>query len=249
MSELDILKQKYFKNGNCYSLYFTIKEEESFRIFDNLISFERPDILSILDDKIIAIEHFEFDCYANNKKGSAAKREEFRINKELNKKALLHLEQYEDYVENEKYHNKSGSLNNYHDNFLKILNSHIDNLDEYTENIKYHFGSEKKIEYWFFAEDTTLLGCYYYKNNKRDLEGMLPISEKLISVLKLNKNICGIIFGIYDHDKYKAYVLKNDKESLDRIIQEDYITVMKKDFIYFTPNFSDIGIMIKKTNK
>ena len=33
-------------------------------------NYERPDILSIYDNKIVAIEHFEFDSYKNTRKGS-----------------------------------------------------------------------------------------------------------------------------------------------------------------------------------
>ena len=38
---------------------------------NNICSYERPDILSIFDDIIVGIEHFEFDSYKRtNKYGS-----------------------------------------------------------------------------------------------------------------------------------------------------------------------------------
>lgn len=44
-------------------------------IVNNAIPFEAPDILSITNNTLYAFEHFEFDCYKHNKKGSSFEKE------------------------------------------------------------------------------------------------------------------------------------------------------------------------------
>ena len=73
MSELKRIVDKYFSKKSKEITYSIFNQDEVNKLFQNMISYERPDILSIYDKKIVAIEHFEFDSYKNTSKGSIKK--------------------------------------------------------------------------------------------------------------------------------------------------------------------------------
>lgn len=56
--------------------FHAISDEDLQLTFDNLNPFEHPDMYAVLDDKIIIIEHFEFDASKRTKKGMKGKEEE-----------------------------------------------------------------------------------------------------------------------------------------------------------------------------
>lgn len=45
-------------------------------MFHKLVPFERPDMYAELDDKVVILEHFEFDASRQTMKGMRGKREE-----------------------------------------------------------------------------------------------------------------------------------------------------------------------------
>lgn len=64
------------------------------KVIKNLECYERPDILSMFDNEIVAIEHFEFDSYnRDNKKGSDFKIKNFRIEDRFIRKVKEQIEE------------------------------------------------------------------------------------------------------------------------------------------------------------
>ena len=59
-----------------YTAYYSITFDELGDVLHNLNSFESPDMYSVLEDKVIILEHFEFDSSKHSRKGMKGKQEE-----------------------------------------------------------------------------------------------------------------------------------------------------------------------------
>ena len=78
MNEYDRLRL-YFQcaNSKVRNMGFhAISVDDCKLMFQRLVRFERPDLYAVLDDKIIILEHFEFDASRNTRKGMKGRAEE-----------------------------------------------------------------------------------------------------------------------------------------------------------------------------
>ena len=243
MNELKIIISKYFSKDNEAITYSNIDEIELNKMKQHMGGYERPDILSIYDNKIVAIEHFEFDSYKNTRKGSDYKIQDSIIEQKMQKKIDSDLAiEKEIYLHDEIKNNSD--LKQYYSNFKKVLTSHIDNIQEYRNHIVDDFGNDKDIEFWFFAEDVSPLGSYYYRKNNINPSLLLPFSKENIDILRQHKEIKGIIFGIYAMKEYKLVIMYNDDETLDKIENNDYFKVKDSEFFSFNPQTTAFAILI-----
>lgn len=157
MSELERIISKYLSKESDAITYSDFNQDEVNKLFQNVEIYERPDILSMYDNKIVAIEHFEFDSYKNTSKGSDFKIQDNIIEQKMQKEINSNLKDKGEIMIHDQIENNS-SLKQYYDNFRKVLLSHIDNIPEYKEHIINDFGDKKEIEFWFFVEDVSPLG-------------------------------------------------------------------------------------------
>lgn len=245
MNELERIVSKYFAENDSAITYSNFNQDEVNKLFQNMRSYERPDILSIYDNKIVAIEHFEFDSYKNTSKGSNFKIQESIIENKMRKEIDMNLKDKGEVMLHDHIENNS-NLNQYYDNFKKVLLSHIDNINEYKEHIISDYGKEKEIEFWFFAEDVTPLGSYYYRRSNLHPSLLLPFSKENIDILRQHKEIKGIIFGIYAMNKYKLVLMYNDDETLNKIENDEYFKVEEYEYMTFTPQTTGFAILIPK---
>lgn len=245
MNELERIISKYFVKDDMAITYSDFNQDEVNKLFQNMRSYERPDILSIYDNKIVAIEHFEFDSYKNSRKGSNFKIQENIIENRMQKEIGLKLKDKGEVILHDHIEN-NGNLKQYYDNFKKVLLSHIDNINEYKKHIITDYGSEKEIEFWFFAEDVTPLGSYYYRKSNLHPSLLLPFSKENIDILKQHKEIKGIIFGIYAMNKYKLVLMYNDDETLNKIENDEYFKVEESEYMTFTPQTTGFAVLIPK---
>ena len=132
---------------------------------NNLNYLNPPDMYAELDDKIIIIEHFEFDASKRTRKGMEGKKEE----------ALLKQRIFDTPVDN-KFHIDKGnykiSLENWQSNFDDTFNSHYKRIPKYKESIYDYLkkSDSKPIIVGFFIEnqyspivyDETKIGELYY---------------------------------------------------------------------------------------
>ena len=243
MNELERIISKYLSKDGTAITYSDFNQEEVNNIFINMKQYERPDILSIYDNKIVAIEHFEFDSYRNNKKGSNYKIQENVIESKMQTAIKSKLKDKGELILHDQIKNTS-SLNQYYTNFKKILLSHIENISEYKEHIIQDFGDKKKIEFWFFAEDVTPLGNYYYKRKNDSPSLLLPFSRDIIKILKLHNEIRGLIFGIYAMNEYKLVLMYNDYNTLKQIEENEYFQVDESEFMSFNPQTTGFALLI-----
>lgn len=245
MNELEKIISKYLSKDGTGITYSNFNQEEVNKLFQNMQPYERPDILSIYDNKIVAIEHFEFDSYKNTSKGSNYKIQENIIEQKMQTAIKSQLENNGELIIHDQIKNTS-SLTRYYDNFKKVLLSHIDNISEYKEHIIQDLGNEKEIEVWFFAEDVTPLGSYYYRRTNNSPSLLLPFSKDNIEIFKSHREIKGFIFGIYAMNEYKLVLMYNDSETLKNLEKNEYFKVDESEFMSFNPQTTGFAYLISK---
>jgi len=248
MNELQRIRSKYLLKDGTGITYSDINEEEINKMFHNMGIYERPDILSMYDNKIVAIEHFEFDSYKNTSKGSNFKIQNNRIEQKMQKEINSNLKDKGEIMIHDQIEN-TNSLKQYYNNFRKVVLSHIDNIHEYKEHIINDFGDKKKIEFWFFIEDVSPLGSYYYRKTSNYPALLLPFSKENIEILKQHKEIKGLIFGIYAMSEYKLVLMYNDEQTLKNIENSEYFKVEESEFISFTPQTTGFALLIPEQEK
>ena len=73
MSELEHLINKFCNKDMTVQAYYELSQDKFNKVFNGLRVYERPDILSVYDNIILGIEHFEYDRYNRlNKEGSGS---------------------------------------------------------------------------------------------------------------------------------------------------------------------------------
>jgi hypothetical protein len=128
---------------------------------DELIPFENPDIILKLDDKIMMIEHFQFDA------------SKYCMHKGNLDKALLPQREraFDEFSKNNQFESKVFSTTRidciytyqqYTDNFKRVYYDHLCKIDNYKKRIIEHGYSkdENSIITAFLIIDTTPLGNY-----------------------------------------------------------------------------------------
>lgn len=247
MEELNKLN-KYIEENHNADTYSEFTEQELKELFLNMEQFEKPDIVSVQEDKVIGIEHFEFDSYKNTtKKGSDYKFQDDEIKrnmqKEINERIINGNET--EFSVHDKYENNS-SLRNYKNNFLKMFESHYSKINDYKNNIKSIYGEEKTIAFWFFIEDVSPLGNYVYKRKDSHITPILPIFfPEIRDIFKQSKKITGIIFGIHVGDGRKLFLFKNDEITMKRI-EEQYPTITEEFISFDTKTIGFVAVIPKE---
>lgn len=148
MSELEQIVNKYFSEDGKATVFYNIEQEEFNKLIKNMGIFERPDILSVYDNKVIGIEHFEFDSYKRTRKGSDFQRKHAIIDSNMKKKIKDELQPKETII----IHNEiesTASLDNYYENFRKNFIEHYNKIDDYHQHILEEIDcTDKNIEFW-----------------------------------------------------------------------------------------------------
>ncbi len=146
---------------------------------------EAPDMYFIKGNRVLIIEHFEFDCYHAAKNGSSSfRREEARIKRVFDAVPLTEQRitvmrdvirgksSYEDYVKNVRR------------NFLK----HYKKIDKYFEKLK-EVGvirEETDVKVMFLIDDVSPLGALVVDNNDKWNEGDTSSVQLSCSIEFLN---------------------------------------------------------------
>lgn len=237
MNELELIIEKYLIDGSKATVFYVLEQEEFEKVIANLQPYEKPDILSIYENKIIGIEHFEFDSYDNfNKKGSDYKIKDNKIKENFDKKVRDGLGNLDSIIIHDEIKSTS-SFENYCKNFKKIFKAHYKKIDSYITHIKEDFDcTNKEISIYFFAEDVTPFGSSYLNKNikpRPDLSVLLPIhSPEIRKLLENSPLVKYLIVGMYIGDKYRLFIIENSKEVLDKF-EKEIGNVEEKDFFAF----------------
>lgn len=222
MNELEKIKKRFCDKNTMIILNTKNKViiEKIKGLISKMQKYEKPDIIIEDEDKIIGIEHFEFDSSINSKKGSEFRIKEYRINKSIEDKI--------DVIKNEKYKNHnvistSNSLNNYNNNFIRNYKIHYKKVNDYISRIEKKFNkSRDNIQVIFFAEDVNVFGNVY-KDEQDIIKPLYPFySSDVIELLKNSNDIKYLIIGMDYFDKKIIYILENEIEILEQIKKDAY---------------------------
>ena len=245
MDELEKIIEKYFQKETNGIVYYNLDQNVFDKVIKNIGKYERPDILSIFDNKIVAIEHFEFDRFKNNKKGSDFKVQDFKIKKRFDEAMKEELKQKESVIVHDKIEGES-SAKNYFKNFIKVFQSHYQNIEDYLEHIQSDFDcSNEEIHICFFAEDVSPLGSNF-TDAECNIHLLLPIySDKVIELLNNSPKVEYLIVGTYAMSEYKMVIIENKKEVLERF-KAEHNNFNEEKFINFNPVSTGFAFKVPK---
>ena len=240
--------EKYFQKDDTAIVYYELDQDLFNKVIDpkNIGKYEKPDILSIFDNKIIGIEHFEFDSFKRNRKGSDFQIKhnvmENNFQKEINEKL-----KDSDSVTVHGHIESTCSLDNYFNNFKHNFKEHYKKVDSYIKHIEDDYGTDKEISICFFAEDVTPLGNYFMNRKKSSSPWLLnPLySDEIIDLLKNSPKIKYLIIGAYAMKEYKLTIIKNSEEVLNKFKKERY-KIKEEDYLSFSPQTTGFAMLIPK---
>lgn len=223
-NELGHILDTYLNKEKKVKVFYDIDEIELNKLLRNMQPFDKPDIISAYDKKIIGIEHFEFDSYKNTEKGSDYRLKTKHIQEQLQEIGSIDIINLE----------SSSSLDNYYKNFIKIFKDHYQKINIYKDRMKLFYDKDYEIELWFFVEDVTLFGNFF-KVDDNKVKRLLPIySKDVIKLLKDSPEIKGIFLGTNIGREYQIVIIKNDEETIKRLEYET-LELSELDFITFEP--------------
>lgn len=257
MSELEHLINKFFSKDMTAQVYYKLSQDKFNKIVKGLGIYEKPDILSIYDNVILEIEHFEFDSYnRSSKKGSDYKVKDYRVEKRFDEEIKYKLQSNDSIIVHDEI-DSTATLNNYYKNFEGIFKEHYQKIQSYIDHIKHDFDCQnKEIHICFFAEDVTPLGNYFLdKNNDRKITPLLPIfCDQIRQLLESSPLVEYLIIGSFCMTDNKLFIIENSKESLEKFAK-DHKEINNDDFFSFKPQTTGFAFkvpkdeIIKKNNK
>lgn len=232
-SELQQITQRYFQRYYKAIVYYHFDQTLFEQITSSLTQYERPDMLSVLDDRIIGFEHFVFDSYDfKRSQGSDLLRKEHELHNKILQQANEELKSKNSVLITETIPGTS-SLQNYIKNFKRNFISHYQKIDSYIDNIKSNFGSERRVSIYFFIEDCTILGnsIKLERASPRFREPLLPIHvSSIVTLLLDHPKIQFLFFGSQDNGNHILTIIENFKEALNRFQQENTMVTTESFF-------------------
>ncbi len=201
-----------------------------------------PDFLIPIpnSNKIIAIEHFEFDSSRYIKgKGNPNRIEMARIDRNFKN---LTFKDGEPFIHKSDQINCSWSGENYVANFSRLFDSHLKNTQDYISNVLKTFPEKNRddIILVFMIMDTTPLGSYYQTENKPIPLIYLQLREFHENINKYN-SIVGFFAGIHNHSTSNIFycstnnlnALKNKLPEID-LSKQEYFAFPTPQTLYFS---------------
>lgn len=185
--------------------FYAISEKDCDKMFQRLVPSERPDMYAELDDKIVILEHFEFDASRNTRKGMKGRKEEARLEQRLNAVPMdcsMHMDvaRYE------------MSIQDWRANFERTFRRHYERIDAYKEAVTEWTGNcGKPILVGFLIEQKfspfinighKMDELPYFKTTQ--FAEVIQSSPKIDFVL-----FCGYLGGV-------ARITYRDREALDK---------------------------------
>ncbi len=152
--------------------------------------YDAPDVYIKNENEVWIIEHFEFDCYKANRKGSSYKREENRVNN--NEKKIVPTEEgvyFGDTI------NADSSYADYVGNVLKGFNNHYKKIEDYKQNLINDGVADEKTTFIviFLIDDVSPLGTSYIDKEAIWRPIILAHCREFLQVLKNAKLVDGVL--------------------------------------------------------
>lgn len=229
---------EYLRNGIHY-IYQPDREilDKIATMVNKIGPFEQPDMILQLDDKVMAIEHFEFDASSSCKKGSLDKRRLADRNRAFDKLISESDISVNPLVINTSV-NCTYTANDYITNFKNVFEKHCAKVSDY----KAHLVTENKVKnvediiICFFIVDTTPLGSYYYDDGPKSLIA-LQVKECL-ELINSSKEVDCYLFGNYNGKENALEFISNCDNVVQLITDIRIIDFAEDEFFTFNPQES-----------
>lgn len=183
-----------------YTAYYSITFDELGDVLHNLNSFESPDMYSVLEDKVIILEHFEFDSSKHSRKGMKGKQEESLLEKRIASAAP-------DSIFRCDWGNYSISLADWKSNFERIFDSHYNKISEYKRAVlqQLNIYQKKPVLVGFFIENqyAPIVSCTNRQHEELYYFETIQFAEKIAD----RKNLDFILFGGWYNQKPQIFYI------------------------------------------
>ena len=230
MSSIEDLKKRYC--GTNAVIADNIDDStQILSALENAVGYDCPDGYYVGKDTIYVFEHFEFDSYPHNKKGSKLQQEFANSNRKLSTTDLVSYR-----------YNVESNFANYKANFIssflkhhKMIETYKDNIIKETKICNYQF---KMV---FVVEDSTPFGNYVTLDGKH-IGFIAPFYvPEIKEVLNENKGVDCFIFA-FGNSSQKKMVCGSFSD--ERQYEEPF------EFVPSASHFADIGctFLIKKSD-
>lgn len=219
MKEVIRVTKEFFNENHGKIQIFESQEDsirELFPFLEQMEDFDKPDAFSVIGNKALIIEHFEFDSTHSNSKGSSNRIEQARVEREfteeINKKELQPGETFMRHDVLPVHH----SIENYIKNAVEAFNNHYEKIESYICNLmkegKITRATDVKVMFWI--EDTTFMGNFFriksptYDTPRQEL--VLLYCDKFLDVLETCEKLDYILcFSHYGPDKFCCFLDMN----------------------------------------
>lgn len=202
-------------------------------ISDNTIQFERPDIIIKGNDRVILLEHFEFDSSKLIRGASLENKKVAELDRELDKRAKENMATVT--TISKPLENKA-STKSYISNLIRNSQKHIKKYDDYIANYK-----TKKtdsdcdvLEFGFIIENTSAIYDMILRKNIPYMFSPFEIEEFLI-FLKQHKNINHIFYLCRVPNDYRILYFYNDDESIKEITDNIELVTENDELLFPNP--------------
>lgn len=188
--------RKYLAEGGTIHFHGSAQPCQNYMDFlsqSHFIIRNAPDFVALGEKKAIILEHFEFDCYPVNKKGSQNQQEQARIDRKrkslpIPKEGLV----YQDTIQGQ------SSYEDYVKNLTRNFKSHYKKIETYKQNILNDglINSETEIKVAFLIEDVSPLPCSYIdRSNGRAQMALIDLahSPEFLELFEQSPNVDFII--------------------------------------------------------
>lgn len=240
--------QKYFGNkensikfiGNADKLNDLVK------FFDCLIPFDRPDAYAMINDRVLILEHFEFDSSNKGRKGSQQVKEQVRLEREFAKAnateegIIVHGEMCTNYT-----------MENYKANILEAFEQHYNKINEYKNNLIKNGKATLETEFitLFFIEDVTELGNLYVDRNgcnTKTLPVILPFCDFFLEKFQHSPLLDCVLCASWMPNRNEVWYIDHSMidDYISNKIYSDSIRI-----IDFQPHLMGIKIIIPEQNQ
>ena len=205
--------ERYFSNQNYMAFEYCGSPESldnfwSMYVKGELIEGNAPDMVLVKENEAIIMEHFEFDSFPSNRKGSIRAQEEERIDRVYDRKeattdgvyfseAIKSVNSYENYVKNVKKY------------FLK----HYSKVESYKTNLKDRgiIDDNTDLKVMFVIEDKSTLGTIVVDENKQTKLVMLHRSPEFLQMFSECADVDYILFFTSFGEKdYASFIDRNN---------------------------------------
>ncbi len=239
---MDTIK-KYF--GKETSMLFLGERDTAQEIADFFTKGDRyvgddPDMAILFNGICLAVEHFEFDCYKNNRSGSENRKESSRIERAFDSIPAREMNKlFHDQI------NGESSYEQYIQNITKTFEKHYVRIEEYKRHLQELriFDENTPIKMAFLIEDSSPLGAKTYDADGRQYPIVLSQSKEFLALMRNNTDVDYVIACSYDGAKDVIWLIVQEKLEEYETNSVDYANMS---FMNIEPQVLGFHIEIQK---